>query len=295
MTQPAAAHNGVAYLPLIHLEARCEYFESGLCRDLQYVLTSASAALVRNRALLVRSTPAGVTVYTATRGEPAKTAASNEALDLTFKVVTGDTGFACYAELDGRQMDTVFRFDSANATPNAADSALRLHSESWAGAADRIPVSSPELNGVLDAKERLAPPLAVVTLHLNASDLTGATGARHYYIAFQARRTLWKYYVLGAAQTDAELSIRDTEGTIEFAAAPGSPERICDNRQAVALLSKGPIALQERSNLRFQLRVNTPEGGKVLVKRLAVASPHQFAKEIVNGREVAVSEIYINL
>lgn len=295
MTQPAAPHTMVAYLPLLHLEARCEYFEDGLCRNLQFALTPASAALVRNRGLLVRSTSAGITVYAATRGEPAKTTASNEALDLVFKVVTGDTSFACYADLDGRQMDTVFRFDSARATPDAADGALRLHSETWATAADRIPVSAPELDGVLDARERLAPPLAVVTLHLNASDLAATTVARSYFIAFPARRTLWKYYVLGAPQTDADLSIRDADGTIEFVATPGSPERICDIRQAVALLSKGPIALQERSNHRFQLRVNTPEGGKVLVKRLAVASPHQFAKEIVNGREVAVSEIYINL
>lgn len=290
----AAAEPGsmVAYRPLLHLEARCEYFADGLCRDLKFSLAPASAALARSRNLLLRETAAGITVYGASRGERADQSAANEELTLTIKVMPRDAGFANYADLDGRQMESVFRFDSTRAVANAQDGTLRLHAEPWAAAADRIPVTAPELAAVLDARERLAPPLAVINLHLNTREVGGV---RTYYIAFRARRTLWKYYVLGAAQTDAPLAIRDADGAIEFAAPAESSQSFGDNRRAVTLLSNSPIALQERPNYRFQLRANTPGGGKVLVRRLAVASPHQLAKEIVNGREVAVSEIYINL
>lgn len=285
----------IAHLPLVRLEARCEYFENGACRDLQFVLSPSSIGLARSRNLLVRCMHDSITIYATAGGEPTRAVGSEETLTLTTKVFAGDTDFANYADLDGRSMDRVFRFDSSRAMKGNEGSGYRLHEAPWAGTTDLMPVTAPELDGVLDARERLAPPLAVVTLHVNPREVADAARVPSYYFAFRARRTVWKYYVLGATQKEAALSIRDPDGTVEFVAGTGSPERLGNDRSAVTLLSNSPIALRERPNQRFQLRSNTPDGGKVLVRRLAVPSPRQLAKEIVNGREVAVSEIYINL
>ncbi|MFM9972355.1 MAG: hypothetical protein ACKVQK_28575 [Burkholderiales bacterium] len=283
-----------AYRPLFSVEARCEYFGDRRCQDLAFIPIGSTELLARNRDFLLRNISAGIEMFASNNAAATTRSTPGESLEFHFKLVAQDAGFAGHSDLDGRRMDSIFAFNNDGAPKATVDVATRLHEGEWASAADLIGVNDPQLAGLLDAKDRLAPPLAVFSVRLNSGEITSAT-ARRYYVAFKARRTRWKYYVLGPVELEPTLSIRDVDGAIEFEPTGTSPELLTGNRRAVALLSSTTIALQERSTRRFQLRANTPRGERLLVKRLAVASPHQLGKETINGQEVAVSEIYVNL
>ena len=67
-----------------------------------------------------------------------------------------------------------------------------------------------------------------------------------------------------------------------------------DNREALTFRSKQRIPLRERSEYRFQLKEKGTNGGKVVIRRLPVASADQYIREMVDGKEAIVSEIFIN-
>ena len=66
------------------------------------------------------------------------------------------------------------------------------------------------------------------------------------------------------------------------------------NRNALTFRSKKKIPLQEKSDYRFELKEIGPKGGKPIIKRLPVATAQQFFKEIIDGNETIVSEIFVN-
>lgn len=136
------------------------------------------------------------------------------------------------------------------------------------------------------------PPLGLLALRITAADLRDDGPGLDFHLTFRSRRTLWKYVVLGAPSGVAP-TIRDADGNVAF--EPAGAAQVPGGREAVTLRSTEPIALRERGTQRFQLRAQTSAGERVLVKRLAVASPRQLGRDTVDGREVAVSEIYINL
>ena len=66
------------------------------------------------------------------------------------------------------------------------------------------------------------------------------------------------------------------------------------NRIALTFRSKDRIPLREEYEFRFQLKEKGPNGGKTIIKRLPVASASQLYREIIDGNEEIVSEIFIN-
>jgi len=263
------------------LEARHTYFVDGRCTSVAFHPTDDTRARLANLGMVCRDLPGGLTLLRSagpTAAEPAT---------LTFRMIATDAAFGSYTRLDGVDAATTLWFDSEHAAPADADGSRRLHAAAHVSGADRASLDAPQFQWLAGPRDRAAPPLGFVSIAVPP----GAAADDTWVVAFEARTTLWKYYVLGTSGTAP--TIRDADGRIEF--EPAAPTVLPGNRRAVILRSKVPIPLRERPTQRFQLRVATPAGERVLVRRLALGSPHRLGKDTVDGREVTVSEIYINL
>lgn len=268
------------WTPAFTLEARHAFFGEAPCPSVAFEPVEETRARLANLGLLCRNGPGTLTAFRSDRAGP-------DAADLTFRLTTTDAAFANYTRLEGADARTTLWFDTATATPDDSGNGRRLHTAPTASAADRVGLDSPSLQGATTTRDLASPPLGFVRVRVTPSNPSGTT----WIIAFDARTTVWKYYVLGAS--DSVPTIRDADGAIEF--EPAAPTVLPGNRRAVVLRSKVPIPLRDRPTQRFQLRVATPAGERVLVKRLALASPNRLGTDTVDGREITVSEIYVNL
>lgn len=265
------------------IEARHTYFHDGRCTSVRFEPTGESRARCANLGLVCREAPGAIAVIRASDAPDATGAAP-----LVFRIVTDDRAFGSYTRLDGADTTSTLMFSSDRAAAPGDDGTRRLHAGAHVSAADRERLDAPALQGFVDSRDRAAPPLGFVSIALPP---TAAADGDTWVIEFDARNTLWKYFVLGPP--DAAPTIRDADGRIEF--EPAAATVLPGNRRAVTLRSKVAIPLRERPTQRFQLRVATPAGERVLVKRLALGSPHRLGKDTVDGREVTVAEIYVNL
>ena len=102
---------------------------------------------------------------------------------------------------------------------------------------------------------------------------------------------VWKYSVRGAS--GRTLFIRDADGQVDFEPATASP--LPGHTDTVVLRSTAALPFREHSPRRFQLMETTPHGERPLIHRLPVASPGALAKETVNGRDLMVAEIDVDL
>ena len=170
--------------------------------------------------------------------------------------------------------------------------------EAFVSEADLRPTASEALAPLLTKRDATVRPVAVLRLRL-ADAVTalaeGATSApRAYRLDFRPRETHWRYLLLGGLAERAA-SVVDPEGSTEFERT--GETTLPGDRAAVAFVSRTRIPLQERSDRRFQLRENGnngSNGGRVLIRRLPVASPREIHREIVDGRDALVSDIYLN-
>lgn len=269
------------YARLFAVEVRHDFFESGVCPRVSLRETAASARRMHNLGLLRRDFEGGMAVF----GDGT---AAGEAVTLEFALDTTDRAFGQYTDLDGIGAGAVLGFDSAAAAAALPDGAIPLQKGGVVTAADVIEPA----DGGWEIPS--PPPLGLVRIHATVpAGGTGVEAGPRHLIVFRARSRFWKYYVLGREEADPPPSIRDDDEQVEFELT--GPALLPGNRRAVTLRSKAPIALRDRPAQRFQLRVKTPVGERVLVKRLAVASPHLLGKETIDGSVVTVSEIYVNL
>lgn len=159
----------------------------------------------------------------------------------------------------------------------------RLHAGAHAGVADTWPRTWPAVSGLLSAAAHRLPPLAVLRLPV--------AGPRHYQAHFAARRTVWRYWLLGD-WAEAALQVVDTAQQIGFSTPQA--QALDDGRMALAVQSDVGIELRQRSDARFQLRSRGAAAERVLVKRLPVAGADHFARETIHGVPTLVSDIYVH-
>ena len=135
----------------------------------------------------------------------------------------------------------------------------------------------------------IQPPLFKITISLAKKD--NLDDHKEYIICHVARQTYWKYYFLGEL-AKKEAMVNDMHGKMQFRYAgkqtpfPDTPARV--------YYSTEPIILRDRPDQRFQLRQLGEAGDKVLIKRLPNASAKNLSREIIQDKEVYVSEIFIN-
>jgi hypothetical protein len=287
-----------AYLPLFSVEVEHTYFSRGYCPGLEFVPTTDGNAFIKNTGLLIRHTRNGVHTFFDRD--------SNEALQLyiadpdqpqrlVFKVYNRERLFRAYTELSSPEADAILYFDNKEENPDA-DNRFRMHKSDYVSAENFEGLDTPRISGILSGSDRLLKPEFIASVWFGKKEIR-ILGAKSeiaypkYYIRFQARETFWKYYLLGNITRDKSFIV-DLDSRTEFedtgqASLPG-------NRNALTFRSKNKIPLRENSGYRFQLKSKDPNGGKIIIRRLPVASADQFCRELIEGEGAIVSEIYIN-
>lgn len=270
----------------VSVEVRHEFFDDARARGLVFDPMPDTARRLVNLGWLFRADDSALSLL---RPDPDDRALADD-VALEFRLAASDRAFATFTDLEGWRPGRPYAFDTARATPAEADGSRRLTHDATVSAQDLCPVTG----GPGRLADTVAPggTLAHLVVRVAADDRDHPERTQSFHLTFGTRRTHWKYVVLGTPH-GATPAIRDVDGRIEF--EPSGVAQVPDGREAVTLRSTEPIALRERATQRFQLRAQSSAGERVLVKRLAVASPRNLGRDTVDGREVAVSEIYINL
>ncbi len=292
-----------SYSELFSVEVEHRYFAGGLCPALYFVPTPQTAMLINNAGLLTRSMVNGVRVFYDTDSPDSLRLYASDAgepLSLEYKVFSRDPNFFNYTELPetgppGDEEDAILYFENYGSLIDETGR-IKLQDQEYAGASDLEKLDSTLLEHILSARDRLAKPVCVVSIRIaewaGVPLDPGATEvARRYFIGFDAKRTIWKYYLLGDMAVE-ELTISDLDNGIEFEST--GMERLGDNRPALTFRSKTTIQMRQKQDMRFQLREQNSGGGKVLIRRLPVASANQIGRAVLDGEAVPVSEMFIN-
>jgi len=285
-----------AYLPLFSLEVEHSYFPNDVCRGLRIAPSAKSAHLLERSGCVLRATDRGVVVlFDAAATEALRERASDtlEPFFIHFLAHAKDAAFANYTEGVFGSSQSIILLDSRRAALDASGR-WRLHAGASAGAADTRRLSSARAAKALSQRERHDQPHFVVSVRVCPADVPQtAQQAKRYYCRLQARATVWKYYLFGdLAEAQDDVQVVDLGQSFEFDAAVG--ERLPDGQSVLAVRSSAPIALQDRSPQRFQLRRRGAGADKVLIKRLPVASPSLIHRETLGGVPTWVSEIYVH-
>lgn len=284
-----------AYLPLFNIEVEHRFFAAGLAPSLEFVPTPACARLIGNAGLLRRDTNNGLRLfYDGARADRLRLyAGADEPCTLGFKVYARDALFMNYTDPLTYRDEAILYFD--NRAAGAVGGRLRLHQAEYVNDRDFQPIDAARVAGLLDKKDFLVRPSFLIDIVLGEGGLGFADAdepvARNYYLSFDARRTFWKYCLMGDA-AGKNLFITDLANQVGFEAA--SEEILPDQRTMTVFRSTSPISLQERFDYRFQLRERGTGAGRVVIKRLPVASANHINREIIDGEERVVSEIYVN-
>lgn len=275
------------------------YFADGRCRSLLFVPTPGTVHLIAKAGLLTRCSDSGVRVLLEADGIDTlrqRIADPDEPSALVFKVFAKDPDFPYYTEPGIFNEEALLYFDSRTGVATGSAGTVRLHAGDYVSELDFAKLDAPLFSGVVDKRDRLIRPAFVVSMDLALAldalaDAPATDRSGDCVVAFKARETFWRYYLLGEMQKRNAVIV---DRNHDYVFAYVGEESLPDNRTALTFISQQRIPVQENSDCHFQLKENGANGGKMLVRRLPVATPHQFSKELVNGREAAVSNIYIN-
>jgi hypothetical protein len=174
---------------------------------------------------------------------------------------------------------------------NEGDASFRLHAGETVSHVDVRPLTWPLVSQSLGTTSpngaRLMPPLALLRVPLALVPPAPLI----YTVRFAPRATVWKYCLHGD-WPEPQLQVVDLASGVEF--GDPEPDRLDNGAPLLAIRSRAPIALAQRSERRFQLRSRQRGGDKVLVKRLPVAAAQFLAREQIGGESRLVSEIHVH-
>ena len=286
------------YQTLFDIQIAHDYFVGELCACLEYIPTDTTVRIMRNTGLVMRKSNHGFWVAFDRDYRDAmqlQLAETGEGLDLVFKVYTTDPQFRTYTEPFSESTQGVLYFTN-RIMPSSANHKARLHAGKVVSTEDFLEVEAEELQGVLDRKDRLIPPVSVIRIHADQRsnplfDKKNNAKSPSFTVQFTARRTYWKYFLQGN-KADVDAFIFDPDGRVEFDAT--GPDRLADGSSVLTYRSKQSIPMNERFDFRFQLKQRKNGIDKVLYKQLPFARAGQTGKEVVAQQAIAVSEIYIN-
>ena len=287
------------YRPLFNISVKHDFYADGLCPCLDFVPSEQTQQIINNTGLLVRKSVSGIgVIYDQARNDALVSYVENqeEPLCFEFKVYSTDPQLRSYTEpFSAHPEGSMLYFDN-RAEVSLDNQNIRLHASEYASNISFNKLESPQLIDVLSQKDRLIPPLFVVRIYAAGQveplfSVLAETAEKNYYLNFKSRQTFWKYYLLGSmARKNAYILDPDGEFEFEFTGETS----LSDSRSALTFRSRVAIPLRQRQNFRFQLKEKSPEGERVLIKRLPVAGTAQFGKEVLSEQKIVVSEIYIN-
>lgn len=289
------------FRPLFAVSVEHLYFADGAWKGLDFIPVPVTRKVIDGANVLIRPTKGGMAAfYDENRLDALRLYASdgNGALCFSFKVYAKDRTFANYTAPSMRNRDAVPYFDSREGVPGEEEGTPRLSKEDFVSERDFRDIDDLVAEDILSGGDRRAPPDFVVSVWVEPGAVGGDAvtpvagwEAREYSIRFNARQAYWKYHLLGNMNRSNPFIV-DLDNRVEFefcgeVMLPGS-------RLAKVFRSKEQIPVLEKSTCRFQLREQGPGAGKVLVKRLPVASESRLGMEVINGKSEIVSESFIN-
>ncbi len=288
----------VNYASLFTITVEHGFYEDGVVRGLNFIPTESTARVIGNAGLLLKPVIGGITVmYDRKDRESLQLYAEDntEPLNLVFKVVADDTTFKSRTDASLEVESAVLFFDSSE-RDELIDDRIKLHDGKYATMIDTIRLDSSQLTEILSRGERYRPPLLVVNIHMTENDLMRVDSdnevvPKHYCIRLKEREVFWKYYLLGRlASENVYLSDLDSNAAFVFL----GKETVGGQREALTFRTTKKLSLKANPNYRFQLREKENGSDKVLIKRLPMAQIARLGREVIDGRNEVVSEIYIN-
>lgn len=286
-----------SYRLLFNLSVEHDFFAGGPCPVLDFVPARESTVTAANTSLLIRSTSNGVRVYYDQDNVEALAlcaAEAGEPLRLTFKAFARDYCFYNYTAPTCYREDSVLFLHNREPVVDD-DDRRRLHRAEHVSDLNFERLDSPRIAGLVDGEDRGKRLVCIVEIGISGQACPSFSGQSDavpdYYMRFDARRTVWKYYFLGqTARKNACIAGSDEGVEFEYTGR----EVLADGQTASTFRSKKPLPLHNRPDLRFHLRDAASGNGKIFIKRLPVASAARLHRETVDGKEVLISEIYVN-
>jgi len=271
------------------------YFADGRCRSLSFNPTPSTVHLINKAGLLTKNSDSGVYILLESGSIDTlrqRIADPDEPSALVFKVFARDRDFSYYTEPGTFSEEALLYFDSRKGVATGTTGAIRLHAGDYVSEPDFEKLDAPQFREILDKRDRLIRPAFVVSMDLAmALDALADDRSGECIVAFKARETFWRYYLLGEMKKRDAFIVDRNNG---YAFVYVGEESLPDGRAALTFISQQRIPVKENSDCFFQLKEKGANGGKMLIRRLPVATPHQFGKELIHGQEAAVSNIYIN-
>lgn len=272
------------HLFLFGADIRHCYFEESKSPPLRYVPADVSRRLMHNTGMVMKVSEDGFDVFIEKEKIDLIKILSRDAETppvLHVKAYAEDPCIANYTDIGGLKHDEILHF--AGEDPNGG----RLTARETVCDEDFRKVKDPVMQQVLSRSDRTSPPLFIVSIRIfppeNADETKSADfSSRRYFARFESRSVYWKY-ILTETSRPKNLDIKDLDNSVTFDRVEAE---ISKSKQV--FMSRSAVKLTARSTRRFQLT----DGGKVLVKRLPVASAKQINREYVDGHTVWVSEIY---
>ncbi|MCK9200405.1 MAG: hypothetical protein M0P59_00345 [Gallionella sp.] len=287
------------FRPLFSVSVEHGYFTDGAWKGLDFVPVPATMKVINGANVLVRPTKNGVAAfYDESRSDALRLYAkdANGALCFSFKIHAKDRTFANYTAPDMRSGNAVLYFDNREGATDSGDGKIRLSKEDSVSEKDFRDFDSLIAKDILCDRDRRVPPDFVVSVCVEpgvGDDTSTASGwrTRDCFIRFDARRAYWKYHLLGNMNRSNPFIV-DLDNRVEFEFC--GEVMLPGDRPAKVFRSKALIPVLEKSTCRFQLREPGPGTGKVLVKRLPVASESRLGMDVIDGKSVIVAESFIN-
>lgn len=296
-----------SYQPLLQVVFHHGYFADNRCRHLQFVPDANCQKQLVNTGLSFQRHADGFSLIGDSQFYEAlylSASDDDEPLELVFKVTCNDPNFIYYTQPAVFQHHALLFFERQDLLGAADTSNRRLHRSSVVTDDDFKPLATlsddgMEVGGVLKPGQQQKP-MALIKLVINAQDIYqffDPNGAPPpvYSVDFVEPTTIWKYFLTGDA-LDSNVMINDLDDKVLFDS--GEFEQLPNGQRALTFQSQQALGLKERPSYRFVLKDKASNSNgassKILIKRLPMASPANQYKALIDGKNTAISEIYIN-
>lgn len=286
------------YRPLFSVSVGHDYFFDGEWKGLDFVPTPETMKVIEGADVLVRRANSGVGVF---YGEDRSDALGlyaedgNGALRFSFKVYSKDRTFANYTAPSMRKDDAILSFDNRDVVRDPESGRVRLSMGDFVSEEDFRDMGTLIAEGILCERDRRVPPDFVVEVFIRPEKDTSSGGSvwmpQDCNVKFHARQSFWRYFLMGEASRNNPFIV-DLDNRVEF--EPCGEVVLPGNRPAKVFRSKEVIPVLEKSSYRFQLREQGHAGGRVLIKRLPVASESRLGMDVINGKSEIVLDAYVN-
>lgn len=284
---------------LFMIHASHPYFADRQCRSMRWEPAVQTRKAMADLGLLFRTTPSSIAIYyDPDRMDALKMFAFQKPFNeagFFFKVYAQDPFFMNYTEWPETWGPQPLYLNTSRSTA-VAPNGYRLDISLQGGRPDAPESAALPDKGILTHQDLGTPPICIVHIPLTGAppcplNASGHVHGRVYHLAFDQRRTFWKYFIMGPL-AKKPVTIGDKANRYNF--NPTSVRELQTSLPALAFISDAPIAIEQTSKADFQLRLKTSDGDKVIIKRLPTAPIQILHREKRATEEVFISEIFIH-